>query len=159
MRRKDREITDPVQIREIIQHCTCCRIGFNDDGEVYIVPLNFGFEVKDNRYVFYFHGAKEGRKLELIRKTPYVGFEMDTEHAVYSLHNGNTACNYTARFQSIIGNGVVSMITETEEKMHGLTLLMEHNTRKAEWHFDEKMLEAVAVFKLEVTALSCKQHD
>lgn len=159
MRRKDREITDPEQIYDMIQRCTCCRIGFNDDGEVYIVPLNFGFEVKDDQYVFYFHGAKEGRKLGLIQKNPQVGFELDTDHAVYSLHEDAAACHYTARFQSIIGNGTVSIVSDPEEKMHGLTLLMEHNTGKTEWHFDEKMLHAVAVFKLEVTSLSCKQHD
>ena len=39
MRRKDREITDEAKIDEIISRCNCCRIGFNDSGEVYIVPL------------------------------------------------------------------------------------------------------------------------
>lgn len=43
MRRKDREVTDEARIDEIISRCTCCRIGFNDSGEVYIVPLNFGY--------------------------------------------------------------------------------------------------------------------
>ena len=43
MRRKDREITDEAKIDEIISRCNCCRIGFNDSGEVYIVPLNFGY--------------------------------------------------------------------------------------------------------------------
>ena len=28
MRRSDREVTDPKQIRDIIDHCTCCRLGF-----------------------------------------------------------------------------------------------------------------------------------
>lgn len=73
MRREDREVTDPMKITEIISRCTCCRIGFNDDGEVYIVPLNFGYETKENTYVFYFHGANEGRKIDLIQKTPMLG--------------------------------------------------------------------------------------
>ena len=159
MRRKDREVTDPVKIADIISRCTCCRIGFCDDGEVYIVPLNFGYEIKDNSYTFYFHGAKEGRKIDLIRKNPEVGFEMDTDLTVYVSGEFEAACDYTARFQSVIGNGVLSIVSEPEEKKLGLSLLMEHSTGKREWSFHEKMLEAVAVFKLEVTKLSCKEHE
>ena len=43
MRRKDREVTDSQKIREIILSCRCCRLGFYDNGEVYIVPLDFGY--------------------------------------------------------------------------------------------------------------------
>lgn len=158
MRRKDREVTDPIKIADIISRCTCCRIGFNDDGEVYIVPLNFGYAVKDNTYTFYFHGAKEGRKIGLINKNPEVGFEMDTDHVVYSHAESETACDYTARFQSIIGGGTVSIVSDTEEKKLGLSLLMEHSTGKRKWEFNDKMFNAVTVFKLEVTKLSCKEH-
>ena len=70
MRRKDREVTDFMQIENIISRCTCCRIGFYDDGEVYIVPLNFGYEAKGDTYILYFHAAKEGRKIDLIKKIP-----------------------------------------------------------------------------------------
>ena len=156
MRRKDREITDPARIADIISRCTCLRIGFHDDGEVYIVPLNFGYEARDNTYVFYFHGAKEGRKIDLIQKSPNVGFEMDTN---YALNASDIACGCSARFQSIIGNGVVRILPDPEEKKLGLSLLMEHNTGKREWSFDEKMVDAVTVFKLAVTKMSCKEHQ
>ena len=159
MRRKDREITERQAIIDIIENCQCCRIGFQDDGEVYIVPLNFGFEYSEQRIVFYFHGAKEGRKIDLIAKSPHVGFEMDTNHEVYAKSNNGAACAYTARFQSVIGTGKVSMVCNVEEKKHGLLLLMKHTTQKCEWSFDEKMLNAVAVFKLEVEKLSCKEHE
>ena len=158
MRRKDREVTDPARIADIISRCACCRIGFCDEREVYIVPMNFGYEITDNHYTFYFHGAREGRKLDLIRKNPEVGFEMDTDLAVYAVGEPETACDYTARFQSVIGSGTVSIVSETEEKKRGLSLLMEHNTGKREWAFHEKMVEAVTVFKLRVTKLSCKEH-
>ena len=156
MRRKDREVTDPKRIADVISRCSCCRIGFYDDGEVYIVPLNFGYEIKDDTYIFYFHGAKEGRKIDLIQKNPHVGFEMDTD---YALNEADMACGYSARFQSIIGNGIVSIVSELEEKKRELSLLMEHNTGKREWNFDEKMLNAVAVFKLVVSKMSCKEHE
>ena len=157
MRRKDRQITDTQAIIGIIESCLCCRIGFQDNGEVYIVPLNFGYEYNGQRFVFYFHGAKEGRKIDLIAKSPCVGFEMDTNHEVYA--KGDTACNYTARFQSVIGTGRVSLVNDADEKRHGLLLIMKHITQKSEWAFDGKMLNAVAVLKLEVEKLSCKVHE
>lgn len=156
MRRKDREVTDTERIADIIRRCICCRIGFCDDGEVYIVPLNFGYKTENGSYVFYFHGALNGRKIDLIGKNPNVGFEMDTG---YALNEADAACSYSARFQSIIGSGVVSMVPEPDEKRLGLSLLMEHNTGKTEWGFDETMLETVAVFKLTVTKMSCKEHE
>lgn len=158
MRRKDREVTDPTRIADIISRCTCLRIGFQDDGEIYIVPLSFGYVVRDDAYVFYFHGAKEGRKMDLIRKSPKVGFEMDTDFAVYAMNGADVACGHTARFQSIVGNGSMSIVSEIEEKKQGLLLIMEHNTGKQEWNFDEKMVNAVEVFKLEVENMSCKEH-
>lgn len=156
MRRSDREITDPARIADIISRCACCRVGFCDDGEVYIVPLNFGYEARDDAYVFYFHGAKEGRKFDLIQKNAHVGFEMDTD---YALHEADVACGCSARFQSVIGNGVMSMVSEPEEKKRGLSLLMEHAAGKGGWSFDEQAVGAVAVFKLEVTKMSCKEHQ
>ena len=150
MRRKDREVTDKTKIRTIIDHCHCCRLGFNDDGEVYIVPMNFGYTYERDKYILYFHGAQVGRKVELMEKSPYVGFEMDTN---YQLTEGDSA-----RFQSIIGNGNISIVTDVEEKRYGLQIVMEHNAGKGDWEFPENMLKAVGVFKLEVTGMACKEH-
>ena len=46
MRRKDREVTDREKIKDIVGRCSCCRLGFQDEGGVYIVPLSFGFTEK-----------------------------------------------------------------------------------------------------------------
>ena len=61
--------------REIILACSCCRLGFCDEGGAYIVPLNFGYEERGGKRTFYFHGAREGRKMELIKAGGPVGFE------------------------------------------------------------------------------------
>ena len=155
MRRKDREITSPDLIREYIRQCEICRLGFNDDGEVYIVPLNFGVCEQDGRYTLYFHGAKEGRKLDLIRKNPRAGFEMDCH---YALTAGEKGHDCTARFRSIIGNGLMEIVEDPDEKIAGLQALMYHATGKDHWQFDKKMIDAVCVFNMTVEKLSCKEH-
>jgi len=155
VRRKDREVTDGGKINEIISKCHCCRLGFYDDGEVYIVPLNFGFTETDGKRTFYFHGAKEGRKIDLISRTHSVGFELDTN---YELHKGETACEYSAGFMSIIGTGHIEFVKDTKGKEAALQAIMFNNTGKENWNFTDAMLNSVCVFKLEVEQISCKEH-
>ena len=153
MRRQEREVTDPQQIRALIAACACCRLGFYDEGEVYIVPLHFGYEERDGRRLFYFHGAREGRKMALIRQQPLVGFELDIHHAILE---GDTACRYSAAFESIIGTGRVSLMEEREEKRRALRVLMRHQTGRDDWDFSDAMVDGTAVFRMDVQKLSCK---
>lgn len=157
MRRKDREVLDEVKIDEIIRNCDCCRLGFYDkeNDEVYIVPLNFGYSNENNKRIFYFHGAKEGRKIDLISKSKKVTFEMDANH---ELIVGKMACNYSERYQCVIGTGLISFVESKEEKITALNEIMFQSTGKKDWEFAEPMLNAVAIFKVEVTSLSCKER-
>lgn len=155
MRRKDREVLDPAKVQEIIGRCSCCRLGFCDDGEVYILPLCYGYEIKDGAYVFYFHSASEGRKSGLIDKCPKVGFELD---AGFELIGAGSACGFTARYQSVIGTGLVEKVNDPDEREHGLALIMEHYTGRKEWDFDERASGSTLIFKLTVNELSCKEH-
>ena len=156
MRRQDREIKDTEKIARVISACECMRLGFYDDGQVYIVPLNFGYVLNGGRYTFYFHGAKEGRKIDLIRRSPYVGFEMDTH---FKINEADRACGCSARFQSVIGNGYASSVEDFEEKKRGLLAIMVQNTGKDDWSFSEEAVRAVCVFKMEAEQLTCKEHE
>lgn len=155
MRRQEREVRDPEAIERIIASANCIRLGFCDRGRVYIVPLSFGFVCRDGRYIFYFHSAKEGRKIDLIRQSPAVGFELDVN---FRLNAAETACGYSAGFQSVIGNGLVSFVEDPEEKRAGLRALMKQNTGRADWEFSPEQLDAVCVFKMTVEELACKEH-
>ena len=155
MRRGDREITSREVIQSVIQACDCCRLGFYDQGSVYIVPLSFGYEAGDRGDVFYFHGALEGRKMACIQAGGSVGFELDTGH---QLHPAPVPCGYSVAFQSIIGTGRVSLIEDPHQKEHALQCIMQQYTGRTDWEFPVTALENVAVFQLEITELSCKEH-
>ena len=152
MRRKDREITDKKVISEFINNEQILRIAFYDEGDIYIVPVNYGYTY-DEQYTFYFHGAKAGRKYELAKGNPVVGFEIDGN---YSLVEGEEACDFSATFQSVVGTGDLSLVDDSKEKVKGLNTIMKQTTSKSEWNYSDKMLEEVAVFKLNVNKLSCK---
>ncbi len=49
MRRKDREITDFDEIMNIINKCDTCRLALFDKEFPYIVPLNFGADIRDEQ--------------------------------------------------------------------------------------------------------------
>ena len=153
MRRNDREITDKTLIEHFIAKEQIIRIAFYDKGDLYIVPLNYGYIYDNDKYVFYFHGAKAGRKYELSKSSPQVGFEID---GAYELLEADVACDYSAKFQSVIGTGRLSIVEDYEEKIKGLNVLMNHISGKTEWSYSKEMLDAVAVFRLEVEKLSCK---
>ncbi|MBP3485907.1 MAG: pyridoxamine 5'-phosphate oxidase family protein [Oscillospiraceae bacterium] len=155
MRRTDREITDPKTITAIIRRCDCCRVGFAAPEGVYIVPLSFGYEEAEGRRTFYFHGAPEGRKFDLIQSCPTVGFELDTD---YALHETDSACGYSCRFQSVIGTGVIRPVTDPAEKRQGLACIMDHLSGRADWDFPDQAVRSTAVFRLDVADMTCKAH-
>lgn len=155
MRRKEREVRDREKLEEILRACHCCRVGFIDHGQVYIVPVNFGYVYEEGKLVFYFHGAKEGRKISLIKENPLAGFEMDTG---YELKTADVACGYSAYYQSITGQGRVSIVEDAEEKKKGLRAVMSHETGNSEWEFQDQMLKTVCVWKLAVEEIAGKEH-
>ena len=156
MRRKDREVAEPDRIDEIIRSCDCCRLGFADGDAAYIVPLNFGYSTAGGERVFYFHGAAEGKKMDLIRKNPDAGFELDAGH---ELHLSGEGCGCSFRFQSVIGRGKTALVEDPSEKRAALQILMEHYSGRGDWTFEEDALCQVAVWKLIVEELSCKVHE
>lgn len=156
MRRKDREITNPELVEELIARAQILRVAFCDCGRApYIVPVNYGYVCRDGKYILYFHGAKAGRKYELSRAFPVVGFELDAD---YCLIAGESACGYSAGYQSIVGTGTISLIENEEERVLGLSAIMKQATGKADWDFEAEAQSATAVFRLDVEEMSCKAH-
>lgn len=154
MRRKDREITDINRIIEIIDSCRVFRLGMVDDGMPYVVPLNFGYEYKDGSFEFYFHCAKEGRKLDIIAKDSRVCFEMDCNH---ELTEANDACAYGYNFSSVIGEGTAGIVTDTGEIKRMLTALMRHQTGE-NFTFNDNEANSVTMCKIKVSKLSVKER-
>lgn len=154
MRRQDRAVTDPEAIHAIVRDCRVFRLGLVDEGEPYIVPMNFGYTFADDRFALYFHGAREGRKIDAMRAHPRVCFEMDTGH---QLIEAEESARYSFAFASVIGYGTVEFLETPEAKREGLRHLMAHQTGRAEpFHFPDAALNATAVFRLPVDEISGK---
>lgn len=155
MRRAERAVTDREKILQILDACHCCRVGFSDPDGAYIVPLSFAF-VPGTPDRFYFHGAKEGRKASLIAKRPKVGFELD---CAYELVAGQSGCKYSCRYQSIVGTGVIGEVQDLEEKKQALSALMRQYEPSRSFAFTDEQAQAVAVYRLDVAAMTGKQRQ
>lgn len=154
MRRTDKEITNQEQMDSFIAQCTCCRLAFADGKYPYIVPMNFAYERQQERRIFYFHCAVEGKKLQCMKNNQgAVSFELDGCHR---LKKAKTACEHTFYYQSVIGYGTITAIENIEEKQAALQKLMQHYTEKADWTFSETVIKRIVVWKLIVEEMHCK---
>lgn len=153
MRRANREVVDFEEIKKIVDECKVLRIATKDAEGLYVVPLNFGYSCDGGKFTFYFHSAKEGRKVDAFKANAQVAFEMDCEH---ELVEAEKACGYSYKFASIIGTGTVEFL-DGEEKLNALSTLMNHQTGK-DFTFDEKMTKGVAVYSLVADSLTAKAH-
>lgn len=153
MRRKDREITDISEILNIIKKCDTIRLAFFDDEYPYIIPMNFGISCEEDKISFYLHSASEGTKLDLLKKCSKVGFELDCEH---KLIKGDKACDYTMEFESVCGNGTISILSDEEKKL-ALDFIMKQYENKDSFNYDEKYINLVTILKLSVDNITGKR--
>ncbi len=155
MRRKDREVADFLKMTKIMNDCDCCRLGFVDGNEAYIVPMNFGCDIINKQIFLYFHCANEGRKIDLLPKQSAVSFEMDTGRR---LIEGSRGCDFSYSYQCIMGTGELKMISNMDEKIYGLQKITAHYSTKTQWEFDANILNSATVLKLSVQSWSCKER-
>jgi nitroimidazol reductase NimA-like FMN-containing flavoprotein (pyridoxamine 5'-phosphate oxidase superfamily) len=149
MRRKDREITSREDIETIIRRSTVCRLAMIDGNEPYIVPLSFGYA--DNE--LYFHSARQGRKLDVLRSNNRVCFEFDIDLQVVAAER---ACKWGFRFQSVIGTGKAFFIDAPEAKKKALDVIMRQYTEKT-FEYDERAVDKTVVFGVAIETMSGKQ--
>ena len=155
MRRKEREVLNPSAIENIIKASKIMHVGMNDNGKVYVLPFNYGYSYEDGKYTFYIHSAKEGRKIEVLKNNPDVGFEIDIEH---KLQTADTACGHSQFYQSIVGNGHIQIVDDMEEKKAYLQKIMYQQTGRADWDLPDEGVSPVYILKLEVSELTAKEH-
>ncbi|MCR5729870.1 MAG: pyridoxamine 5'-phosphate oxidase family protein [Ruminococcus sp.] len=153
MRRKDREITRIEDILSIVDRAKVLRLGLFDDNFPYIVPLHFGYEYAEGKLIFYMHSAKEGHKLDLIRRNQNVCIELDCDTELIS--GGDIPCSYSSSFSSLIGRGLAEIVDDEQEKVRGLYQLMKNQTGR-EFEITPQMASAVAVIKVVVCDFSAK---
>ncbi|MGG5343822.1 pyridoxamine 5'-phosphate oxidase family protein [Enterococcus sp. AZ192] len=155
MRRKEFEVINKEIIDEILDEAHVVRLAFFDQEFPYIVPVNFGYEWIEERLFIYVHGARQGKKLSLLKANPKIGFEMDCRH---KLITADEAAKYTYHYRSIIGQGIATILTDLERKRLALLKLMEHETKRMDFDLSDKQVLGTGLIQIEVTNFTAKER-
>lgn len=152
--RREREVTDLQEIIGILDRAKIVHIGMIDGDMPYVVPMNYGYVMEDGVLTLYVHGAKAGRKLDVVRSNPNVFVEIDTDIVPFE---GKMACQYGISYSSVMGEGKAEVVEDVEEKKRGLAVLMKTQTEK-DFEFTDAMVNVVAVIKITVREYTAKQR-
>ncbi|MFA5221972.1 MAG: pyridoxamine 5'-phosphate oxidase family protein [Methanoregula sp.] len=127
-----------------------CRLGCDDNGMPYIVPVSFGYR----EGVIYIHSAHEGRKITLLTKNPACCIEVDECMGVLS---DKKPCKWEMHYRCVICTGRAYFITDPEEKQEGLNCIMHHYGAE-HYLFSEKELLSVCVIRIDITEMTGKKY-
>ena len=154
MTRREREVTDINEIIKILDNAKVLHLGLVDGDEPYVVPMNYGYIMENGKLTIYLHGAKRGRKIDVMRENPKVFFE--AEYGIQPFE-GDIACRYGITYSSIMGKGIATLIEDVEEKKKALSVLMKTLTGK-DFEFEDKMVAFVSVIRIDVSDYTAKHR-
>ncbi len=151
MRRQDREITDRGLIEAILREAIICRVAMVDNGRPYVVPMNYVY----HDGCLYLHSAKEGRKIDVLRRNPTVCFEVEARVQVVPPENGD---DWSMRYLCVIGEGQVSFVEDFAEKGRILRRLLGRYSGEENPNVSDGGINAVAVLRIDVADITGKKN-
>lgn len=152
MTRRERQVTDERQILHILDAAKVVHLGMVDGDEPYVVPMNYGYLLENGKLTLYLHGARRGRKLDVLRANAKVFFEMECD--VQSFTN-EVACKYGMAYSSLMGKGRAVIVEDVAEKQKSLAVLM-HTQAGKDFTFTEKLADVVGVIRIDVESYTAK---
>ena len=154
MTKRERQVTDPEQIRHILDTAKVLHLGLAVDNEPYVVPMNYGYTEEAGRLVLYLHSAVRGKKLDMIRANDRVFFEASCELTPFE---GKVPCQYGLAYSSVMGRGKARIVEDVEEKKQAMTVLMKTQTGK-DFSFEDRLVSIVAVIRVDVEEYTAKHR-
>lgn len=154
------QITDSIIIDDVLSSVEYGTLALCVDNIPYSIPVNFAYDEES----VYFHGNKKGKKMQMIYENANASFSVVQSYSViqsYFSSNEQLACPATHFFKSIIIDGRIEIVDSYEEKIKAMSLLMEKLQKEGGYKpftdkVYEKMLNAVAVYKLNKKELTAK---
>ena len=150
MRRKEKEISAKAEIESIIRQALVCRLALSDEVAPYIVPLCFGY--KDD--TLYFHSAREGKKLEILKRNQNVCFEFDIGAEIERA--GKTPCEWGMKYRSVVGFGQAFIVKNPDAKREALKIITAQYA-EGSGEISDVALKGIAVIKVEISSMTGKK--
>lgn len=150
MRRKEREITDRAEMDEILASSKVMYLGLADQNIPFVVPVFFAYDGA----AVYFHSARAGSKIEILKRNPKVCFVVSTDQSVIE---SDKACDFEARHRTVIGVGEANFIEEVPEKIQALDKIVALFTSN-QFEYPKSNLRQTAVVRIVIESMKGKKH-
>jgi len=159
MRRQDREIKDPSVISDIINALPFGHLAMNDAGKPYGVTMNYFSELDaDRNAVLYFHGAKEGRKAEILSRDPHVYFFAERDDGPKVIVRPKGTKSVTNLYVSVAGEGIMELVEDAAEKRRVLLAMANAFSDEPFESIPDAVVEMTAVWKLVLNSVTGKSN-
>ncbi|MCO7175743.1 pyridoxamine 5'-phosphate oxidase family protein [Sporolactobacillus kofuensis] len=160
MRRADKLCTDQEKIDNFLSHAQVGFLGLNDEEYPYVVPLNFVWY--QNK--IYFHGADEGKKVDLMRMSSNACFTVCTEYGIMA---GSVPAHTSTAYLSVMIFGKATRLTDLDEARDAMQKLLDKyvpdyfNRPLARTHLEKyrsSLGSATAVYCLDPDVMTAKEQ-
>jgi nitroimidazol reductase NimA-like FMN-containing flavoprotein (pyridoxamine 5'-phosphate oxidase superfamily) len=162
MRRKEYQMSEQEEMMRLLATVGHGYLGaIRSDGWPTVVPLNFVYY--DNR--IYFHGAREGEKMESLKRDDRVTFIVVEDFSVIPSYyrDEQLACPATQYYKSVMVRGHARIVSELSEKARALQAMMEklqpeggHLAISPEEPIYKNNLKTTAVIAIEIESMTGK---
>lgn len=153
MRQAKKEIKDYAVITGLLEKCHVGRLGTNGaDGYPVVKPLNFAY----HKEKIYFHTAKEGEKVDDIKRDARVCFETDLPIAL--VKSKGEPCRADYYYRSVIIKGRAHMVEDRDERLFALKLLLQKYQPEGGYgDFLEEKLQITGVVRIDIEQMTGKE--
>ena len=144
-------IEDRKEIDEIIKACKTCFLGMSDNGQPYVLPLNFALE--DECVIL--HSAPAGRMWDTLKANNKVCINWTLGEDL-AWQDEKVGCSYRVKSKSVLVEGEVEFIDDFNEKERCMKLLMTQYSNR-EFKFSAPAIKNVCVLKVHIKKITAKQ--
>lgn len=139
------------QVEKTIRACKECTVAMIDtEGNPYAIPMNFGYA----NDTIYLHSAPEGNSIRSLEINPNVCITFcENNEIVYQ--DQEVACSYRVRGSSVICRGKVQFITDFNQKMEALNIIMKQYS-DLDFKYSKPAIENVKVWVVEIESMTGK---
>lgn len=153
MRQAKKEIKDKNIVINLLKRCHVGRLGtIGADGYPMVKPLNFAY----HEGKIYFHSAKEGEKIDDIKRDNRVCFETDLPIAL--VKSKGSPCKAEYLYQSVIIKGRAYIVEEKAERLAALrSLMIKYQPEGGYGDFPEDKLALTGVVRIDIEHMTGKE--
>jgi hypothetical protein len=150
MRRKDRKITDRAEMDAIITSGKVMHLALADGDIPFVVPVFYAYDGT----ALYFHSAKAGTKIEMMKRNSTVCFCISGDHGVI---DSDEPCDFEAKHRTVIGLGKAVFLEDEPDKIVALDMIVARFTER-KFEYPKTNLKTTAVIRIDITSLKGKKH-